>query len=385
MSLKISEIATEVRDSYIPKNEEDLHYIGLEHVEQQTLHLSSIGISQELESNKFRFKTGDILFGTLRPYFRKVIIAPCDGICSTEFCVVRSKSLTDRNFVFYVLANPIFISYATANSKGDRPRTKWKLFSNFELTNFLPSQRENIGYVLSAYDDLIENNRRRIQLLEKSAQLLYNEWFVNLRFPGHEHTKIVNGIPQGWKIARLDRIAAINEKTLKKGFTEKIEYIDISSVKPGSIDETLQYNFEDAPGRARRIVNHGDIIWSCVRPNRRSHAIIWKPCLNLIASTGFVVITPKEVMTAFLYQALTTNEYVGYLTNNAKGVAYPAVTAKDFAKSEILIPSRQPLIEFNEIATQILEQINTLRVQNRKLAQARDILLPRLMNGELAV
>jgi type I restriction enzyme, S subunit len=245
--------------------------------------------------------------------------------------------------------------------------------------------QNQITEILSAYDDLIENNRRRIRLLEKSAQLLYNEWFVNLRFPGHEHTKIVNGIPQGWKKARLDRIAAINEKTLKKGFTEKIEYIDISSVKPGSIDETLQYNFDDAPGRARRIVNHGDIIWSCVRPNRRSYAIIWKPCLNLIASTGFVVITPKEVMTAFLYQALTTNEYVGYLTNNAKGVAYPAVTAKDFAKSEILIPSRQPLIEFNEIATQILEHINTLRVQNRKLAQARDILLPRLMNGELVV
>ena len=103
-----------------------------------------------------------------------------------------------------------------------------------------------------------------------------------------------------------------------KNYQGEIEYIDISAVSPGIINETTFYSFADAPARARRIVQHGDIIWSCVRPIRRSHAIIWGPPENLIASTGFAVLTPVDLPTSFLYQAVTKNEFVGYLANNAK-------------------------------------------------------------------
>jgi type I restriction enzyme S subunit len=209
MSSKISDLAIEVRDAYVPDKEDKLPYIGLEHAGQGTLHISSIGSSQEVKSHKFRFKSGDILFGTLRPYFRKVIVAPCDGVCSTEFCVVRPKEPEDKYFVFYGMAHQQFIKYATTNSKGARPRTKWKLFSDFEFPDFLPSQRRDIGKILSAYDDLIENNRRRIQLLEQAARLLYREWFVHLRFPGHEHVTITDGMPDGWKQSTVSGLGKI--------------------------------------------------------------------------------------------------------------------------------------------------------------------------------
>jgi type I restriction enzyme S subunit len=113
--------------------------------------------------------------------------------------------------------------------------------------------------------------------------------------------------------------------------------------------------------------------------------VIWQPPSYLIASTGFAVITPKNVPTAFLYQALTTDDFVGYLENHARGVAYPAVLASDFERTEILVPKRPFLSAFNEQTEPWLWQLHNLRMQNEKLRAARDLLLPRLINGEIAV
>ncbi|NOE53822.1 restriction endonuclease subunit S [Vibrio cholerae] len=247
------------------------------------------------------------------------------------------------------------------------------------------NEQIRIADFIATYDDLIENNRRRIQLLEESARLLYQEWFVHLRFPGHEQVNTVDGLPEGWRNMQLTDIAKVNQASLKKGFDEKIEYIDISCVSTHSISDTTWYEFIDAPGRARRIVQHCDILWSCVRPNRRSHALVWEPHDRLIASTGFAVISATEVSPLFLYQSLTTNEYVGYLTNRAGGAAYPAVTARVFEESSILVPTKNLVEQYERQVQDTYTQINILRTQNIKLAQARDLLLPKLMSGEWAV
>ena len=247
------------------------------------------------------------------------------------------------------------------------------------------AEQTRIADVLSTYDDLIENNRRRMALLEESARLLYREWFVRLRFPGYEHTPIVEGVPQGWERKTLGEVSHINDRNLANSFDGKIEYIDIASVTRNSVNETTTYEFREAPGRARRIVRHGDIIWSCVRPNRCSHAVIWQPAENLIASTGFVVISQKSLPTSFLYQAVTTDLFVGYLENQAKGAAYPAVVSGDFERAKILVPPSALLTSFDEFANPLLDQAHNLRLQNQKLRTARDLLLPRLMSGELAV
>ena len=245
--------------------------------------------------------------------------------------------------------------------------------------------QKRIADILSAYDDLIENNRRRIQLLEQAARLLYKEWFVHLRFPGHEHVKITDGVPEGWERVTLGKVATVNRASLGGKYHGEIEYIDISSVATGIINETTFYPFEFAPGRARRIVQHGDIIWSCVRPNRRSHAVIWRPANNLVASTGFAVLSPIDIPTSYLYQTITTNEFVGFLSNNARGVAYPAVTGTDFENAIIFLPKSHLLDQFNDIVEPILDQIYTLQQQSKNLGKARDLLLPRLMNGEITV
>jgi len=247
------------------------------------------------------------------------------------------------------------------------------------------SDQTRIADILSTYDDLIENNCRRIALLEEFARLLYREWFVLLRFPGHEHTPILDGVPQGWARKALGEVAGINQHNLPNSFDGQIAYIDIASVTPHSVNETTIYEFREAPGRARRVVRHGDIIWSCVRPNRRSHAVIWRPAENLVASTGFVVLSPNSLPTSYLYQSVTTDLFVGYLENHAKGAAYPAVVSGDFERATILVPPSALVDAFDDFAEPLLSQAQTLQLQNQKLRAARDLLLPRVMSGEWAV
>jgi type I restriction enzyme S subunit len=242
-----------------------------------------------------------------------------------------------------------------------------------------------IASMLSAYDDLIENNRRRMALLEQAARLLYDEWFVRHRFPGHHYTRFIDDLPEGWARKTLADVGEINRASLSSNFDGEIEYVDIASVTPGQITETTSYTLRDAPSRARRIVQHGDVIWSCVRPNRRSHALVWGPPENLIVSTGFAVITPVLVPSSFLYLATTTDAFVGYLENHARGVAYPAVVAQDFERAQLVVPSEGLLSAFDDAVEPLLSQTHNLRQQNRKLQAARNLLLPRLMSGEIAV
>lgn len=332
---------------------------------------------------------GDVVFtyeATLHRY--AVIPEGFRGCLGRRVALVRPDPLqADSCFLLYYFLSHSWRQVVEENviSGATVDRIPLERFPHFPVTlPPLPVQRE-IASILSSYDDLIENNRRRMALLEESARLLYQEWFVRLRFPGHEHVRLIDGVPEGWEHKKLGEISEINKYNIGSGFDGCIEYIDISSVTTGSINETTFYAFRDAPSRARRIVRHGDIIWSCVRPNRRSHAVVWQCPEKFIASTGFSVITPVTVPTSFLYQAITTDSFVGYLENNAKGAAYPAVTSTDFERARICVPSSEILETFNSFVEPLLHQAHSLRTQNQRLRSARDLLLPRLMSGELAV
>jgi type I restriction enzyme S subunit len=346
---------------------------------------------RELDLNSL--EDGDLLFG------RRSLVESGAGKCSLvvnplepmtfESSIIRvrvNKEVVNPRFLYYYFLSPqgrgrIRSIVSGTNVKGIRSSDLKKI----SVANPLKVVQDGIVAALSAYDDLIDNNRRRIALLEESARQLYHEWFVRLRYPGHEHTPIVDGVPQGWERKSLGEVTNINQRNIANGFDGEIEYIDIASVTRNSVDSTTTYEFRDAPGRARRIVRHGDIIWSCVRPNRRSHAVIWQPAENLIASTGFVVLSPKTLPTSFLHQAVTTDAFVGYLENHAKGAAYPAVVSGDFERAMILVPSPALVTAFDDFAGALLWQTHNLQQQNQKLRQTRDLLLPRLMNGELAV
>jgi Type I restriction modification DNA specificity domain len=253
----------------------------------------------------------------------------------------------------------------------------------------LPTQRK-IASILSAYDDLIENNTRRIAILEEMAQAIYREWFVNFRFPGHENVKLVQStlgmIPEGWKTDKLSAIADVNARSIKNDLVpDCINYIDIASVSTGRINEIRPMTFAEAPGRARRIVRHGDVIWSTVRPNRRSYCIVIDPVPDTVASTGFAVLSPSSVPFSYLYYAVTTDDFASYLVNHATGSAYPAVNSKDFSDAELLLPSKHLLERFHALVGETLLLANRLQLKNQNLRMTRDLLLPKLISGQLDV
>ncbi|MDD2598981.1 MAG: restriction endonuclease subunit S [Kiritimatiellae bacterium] len=366
MSETLADIASEIHDTYLPNKDEKLPYIGLEHVEKNTLHLCGIGSSQELQSHKFRFKKDDILFGTLRPYFCKLVIAPCNGVCSTEFCVIRAKNPDEQAYVFYSMAQQSFIDYATTNSSGARPRTKWKLFSDFELPALLPAQKRELGCLLVNYDDLIENNRRRIQLLEESARLLYREWFVHLRFPGHASVKVVDGVPEGWEKKPLDELV-----TLQRGFDLPVGLREEGHVPIYASTGVNGFHSQakvkgpgvvtGRSGSLGTVMYVSDDFW---------------PLNTALWVKQFKNVPP--LFTSYLLRSMNLEQYNG-------GAAVPTLNRNDVHRVEVLKPAHQLIEEFESICSITYAQLKILAKTNDKLAQARDILLPRLMNGEIEV
>lgn len=251
----------------------------------------------------------------------------------------------------------------------------------------LPIQRR-IAEILGRLDDKIEVNRRINRTLEQMAQALYQHWFVDFGpFQNGEFVESELGpIPKGWEVKRIKDVAKVNPSSINKGHEpESIVYVDIASVSTGSIDEFTRLAFADAPSRARRLVTHGDIIWSAVRPNRRSFSLIQHPPDNLVVSTGFAVVRAVDVPCTFLYTKLATQEFTEYLVSREAGAAYPAVQAKDFENADILIPTQSVLNEFHRLTEPWFEQRFILQQQNAKLATIRDYLLPKLLSGAISV
>ena len=260
-----------------------------------------------------------------------------------------------------------------------------KLLSLKLLVPSLPEQTR-IASILSAYDNLIENNRRRIQLLEQAARMIYKEWFVRLRFLGHEHVKVRDGVPEGWEEKPLGEIAATNVESCKADeLPDRINYTDISAVKEGRIVAKNMMPSAGAPGRARRKAKSGDTIWSNVRPNLRAYALVLDPAENDVFSTGFTVLSPIAVPFTYLHLLVTTDEFVGHLVNHATGVSYPAVRPNDFERAFVLVPSNRVLKLFQDKIGPVYRLIYVLEKEMASLSQARDLLLPHLMSGKLVV
>ena len=266
-----------------------------------------------------------------------------------------------------------------------------------EMQISLPSiddQLHAVSYI-EKYDNLIENNNRRIAILEDVAQSLYREWFVNFRYPNHQDDLDADGkpklvdtpfgqIPEGWEVKRLDEVADINPQSItQRNAPEKIGYIDFSSVGTGVIDEVKPMLFNEAPSRARRVVVDGDIIWATVRPNRKQYSFICKPLPNTIVSTGFAVIRSKSLPESYLYSFTTTDSFTGYLINHATGSAYPAVNSDIFQKAGILVPPKNLVEKFDEFCSRAISLSEVLKKKNANLKQQRDMLLPKLISGQI--
>lgn len=288
-------------------------------------------------------------------------------------------------FVYYQLVT-LYEKMVSLKNGGAQPNLNAAIIKSIEIKLPPLKTQRYIADILSAYDDLIENNQKQIKLLEEAAQRLYKEWFVNLRFPGHENTKIVDGVPEGWQWCKVRDVADINSSALPKNYKEDfIDYVDLGSVRCGHIETRTRYNLNEAPGRAKRCAKDGDIIWGMVRPNLKAYALVTNPKETDVFSTGFAVLSAKKVPYSYLYCAVTQEEFVGYLVNATNGAAYPAVKPVHFEVADILKPDDKVLEQFHSVADSIYRKKEALENQNHNLRESRDLILPKLMSGEVEV
>lgn len=384
----LADIAFEVREGFVPDGDSEvLPYLGLEHIEPNSLIITSVGASSDVVSSKYKFTSKDVLFGKMRPYFRKVAKPSFNGVCSTEISVIRAKEEEDTNFIFYFVANQEFIDYATTNSKGDRPRTKWEQFSKFESFVPPPDVRRKIGHVLSGYDALIENNLKRIALLEKSTRLMYEEWFVRLRFPGYEHTKFIEGVPVYWEEKKAYDIMEIMSGGTPK--TSVAHYYDgeIPFYTPkDSKDEvyvldTLKNLTEEGLKNCNSKLYPKDTLFITARGTVGNLNLAQSPMA--MNQSCYALKGRPPVSQKYLYCAMQAA--VEYFKKTAGGAVFDAIVVDTFKLIPFILPEATIIQLFEESVEPLFAQIENLLLQNQKLKQARDILLPRLINGEIAV
>ena len=242
----------------------------------------------------------------------------------------------------------------------------------------LPIQRR-IADILSAYDDLIENNQRQIKLFEEAAMRLYREWFVFMRFPGHESVRIEDGVPEGWRQGYLSDIIVNVGMPASKDDRDSFEYylpIDCLPNKSLALEEV-----SDISNAQSSLIsfNEGDILFGAMRPY--FHKVLPSPVKGLTRGTCFVI-SPKEIhYYSYVLMLLFSEETIRYATTVSVGTTMPYVRWSDFVQMKVTIPGEDIVIKFNELIQPIIASLKKYFFMNRNLRIVRDALLPRLMNG----
>ena len=291
-------------------------------------------------------------------------------------------------YLYHFLRSPQFHGQVNSLRSGvAQPQLPIRDMRRIKLPIPKLSVQESVASILSTYDDLITNNRRRIQLLERAARLLYKEWFVHLRFPGHEHVTIIDGVPEGWeKKTAFDVMNVLSGGTPKTKvpdywdgdipfFTPKdaTDYAYAYRTEKTLTEDGVRncnsklYPKDTAFITARGTVGKINLAQTDMAMNQSCYALVAKPPINQ----------------HYLYFALVDG--VEQFRSRAVGAVFDAIIRDTFKLVSFVVPDSKLIRAFTEYASPILQQIDVVSSEARKLMEARDLLLPRLMNGELGV
>jgi len=289
--------------------------------------------------------------------------------------------------------HPRFVAYflksVLSNYQSDKaavPGVNRNVLHMLEVRYPVGKTQERIADILSAYDDLIENNRRRMVLLEETARQLYREWFVRLRFPGHEHTRITDGVPEGWERVPTPEAIEINPPTRLSDELEhwSVEMADLS------IDSMVVQQATKSEGRSGSKFCNGDTLLARITPCLENGKTAFVSFLEHgevgRGSTEFIVLRGKRVTPEQVYCLSRTHEFRGNAIKSMIGSSgRQRVQESCFERFLVLVPSGTMQSLFTELVRPQFGQVKILHTQNQKLRAARDLLLPRLLSGEISV
>lgn len=320
-------------------------------------------------------------------------------LCGTGCLRVTINTIkANSKFIFYQLQQPSIVGWVQNHAVGS---TMLNLNTAIlsEIPLLLPTLciQTKIADILSAYDDLIENNQKQIKLLEEAAQRLYKEWFVDLRFPGYEKTPIIDGVPEGWEILTLDKISCrLEAGSRPKGGIDKTRKSGIVSIGAENVLGLGKYNFNDEKFipkdyylkmKKGKIVDKDILIY-------KDGAYIGKTTLfqngyphkeAAVNEHVFLLHMKNEYLQYFVFFTLYQHKYFLKMQQLNKNAAQPGINLKSLLSLDILVPSYKLIEQYNFIITPIMNDIFEKAKQNIKLVEIRNKLLQKLMSGEIEV
>jgi type I restriction enzyme, S subunit len=400
---KIKDIANLVKDQVKPKDFQSEPYVGLQHIGKDTLSLVSIGKSEDTISNKYRFNRDTILFGKLRPYFRKVLRPKFSGLCSTDIWVIETIGDTDLDYLFYLFASNEFVDVATSASTGTRmPRASWSYMSQQEM--YIPPilEQKNISAILRSLDNKNEVNSSINKTIETLGETLFKKWFIDFEFPddngkpyrssgGKMKDTSIGEIPEKWTI--VDNISELCSK-INYGYTQSAskDQIGPKFLRVTDINKNDWINWTEVPycqidGKKlpKYLLTKGDIV--IARMADPGKVALMESDIEAVFASYLIRIKPKDIRYSYyLYYFMKSSMYQNYILGAASGSVQRNLNAKGLTTGLCIIePASETIDTFNSLVDSLRGRINGNILESEKLRQFRDVLLPRLMSGEIRV
>ena len=345
---------------------------------------------------KGKLKRGDIVYTTRGTvgnagYYNSNV--PYENVrINSGMVILRANvEIVDARFLYQILKSeyyrPYFKQYCTGSAQ---PQLPIKNFSQIYLNVPDIKTQHRIADIVSAYDDLIKNNQRQIKLLEEAAQRLYKEWFVDLRFPGHENTKIVDGVPEGWRVASIadicDTVGGGTPSTKIQSYYEKG---DILWVTPTDItrnfslallDTEKKITPEGLKNSSAKILPAETILMT----SRASVGFFGMCKYEVCTNQGFISCIPKRENLQ-MYLLFNLKSRVEEIRQKAGGSTYLEISKTVFRELKIILPKDEVLAEYQKDGHDIFDEIYCRTEMIKSLVDMRNRLLPKLMSGEVEV
>lgn len=392
------------KELYKPSEEEDLSYIGLEHINQGTLSINGIGNSSETISNKYYFHKDDVLFGKLRPYFRKVYKPNFEGVCSTDIWVLTPTQLVTPDYLFYFVANYDFVNLATEGSTGTRmPRANWSHIRDSKWPVPPLNEQHQIAFVLSSLDQKIELNRNMNKTLEEIGKALFKHWFVDFEFPNEdgEPYKSSGGemveselgeIPKGWEVIPLKGVVekyvdnrGKTPPTVEQGIPLiEVKHLPTDGVFP--ITSTNKYVTQETFDTwFRAYLEPMDIVISTVGTIGCVNLIPHDVKLSIAQNVLGLRFKKEIVSQSYMFFVMRSRLFSEAVNARLVTTVQSSIKRKDLNTIPLLVPPREIVEQFDGIAENLIKLIEKNWFENMTLIQVRDKLLPRLMSGKIRV
>ena len=341
-------------------------------------------------TKRYQPKKGDILFSRVGSYGNSCYVQRTEPFCLGQNTVCVSPRRDQINpYYLYCCLNSDYVKGQIESlvDGASQPTISLANINKFSIPWPSPSIQGKIASILSAYDDLIENNTRRIKILEEMAQMIYREWFVNFRFPGHENVKLVESelgpIPEGWIPTRLGDLCSEKRRGVHPNDLDpNTPYIGLEHLPRKSI-ALGEWGRAGDVGSTKLRFNRGEILFGKIRPY--FHKVGVAPVDGVASSDAIVIVPSEAVHFGAVVCCVSSEDFVLHATQTSQGTKMPRANWDVLTKYPLPIPDAPLLEQFNGAIRPIVDLLQNLVFRNRNLRATRDLLLPKLISGEIPV